>query len=204
MTWQVARNSFSHIAVTTSVAAFACSPVTVGLLVVRASPSFTLLSSRFSVRVHVRFGVLSRQSSIFDPMRPVGLRTEPPTTIGFIVLVIALEPYDAAVTFESEHVRSDAIEEPSIVADDHGTTCVVDKRFFEGPERVDIQVIGGLIEQQQVRTALQQLGQVYPIAFTAGQRADLALLLRPLEIEPGHIGTRRDRTLPDGQFVEPS
>src|SRR5262245_51857959 len=112
-------------------------------------------------------------------MRPVGLRTEPPTTIGFIVLVIALEPYDAAVTFESEHVCRDAIEEPAVVADHHGTACVVDERFFERAERVDVQVVGWLVEQRQIRTALQQLGQVYPIPFTAGQRTDLSLLLRP-------------------------
>ena len=88
-------------------------------------------------------------------MRPVSFRPESPTTIGFVVLVVPLEPHHPAVTLEGEHVRGDAIEEPPIVADDDGTACVVEERFFEGPERIDVQVVGWLVEQQQVRTTLQ-------------------------------------------------
>src|ERR1044071_10404091 len=39
------------------------------------------------------------------------------------------------------------------------------------------------------------------IAFTTRQRADLALLLRALEVEPRDVGARRHRALADLQFV---
>ena len=61
---------------------------------------------------------------------------------------------------------------------------------FQGPQRVDVEVVGRLVEQQDVAAALERLGQVQPVALAARQRADLLLLVGALEVERGHVGAR--------------
>src|SRR5688500_18122520 len=134
-------------------------------------------------------------------MRSVRFGAKPPSLIRFVVLIVPLEPDDAAVALEGEHVRGDAIEEPAVVADDHGAAGVVQQRLFERTERVDVEIVGRLVEQQQVRSTLQQLGQMDAVALAARQRADLALLSAALEVEPRDVGTRRNRALTDRQLV---
>src|SRR5688572_28214140 len=60
---------------------------------------------------------LPGQFPILDAVRLVGLGSQPPLAIGFIVLVVALEPDDFAIALERQHMRRDAVQEPAIVAD---------------------------------------------------------------------------------------
>src|SRR5688572_4006116 len=75
---------------------------------------FSLFPFPFSL-----FPFLPRELSVLDPMRLIGFRAKPAVPIRFVVLVVALEPDDLAVAFESKHVRRDAIEKPAVVADHH-------------------------------------------------------------------------------------
>src|SRR5574338_1428961 len=68
---------------------------------------------------------LPRQLPVLDPVRLVGFGAEAALAVGFVVLVVTLEPHDLTVAFEGEHVRRDAIEEPPVVADDDGAPGVV-------------------------------------------------------------------------------
>src|SRR5439155_576213 len=72
---------------------------------------------------------LARESSIFYPVRLIGFGAEAASAIGFVILIVALEPFDLAVAFEGEHVGRDAIEEPAVVADDDGAACKVEERL---------------------------------------------------------------------------
>ena len=54
----------------------------------------------------------------------------------------------------------------------------------------------GSSSSSRLRALLQQLGEVDAVALAARQGADLALLLRALEVEPGDVGARRDLRLP--------
>ena len=85
-------------------------------------------------------------------MRLVGLGAEAAVPVGLVVLVVALEPDDLAVAFERQDVRRDAIEEPAIVADDDGAAGERQQRLLERAQRVDVEVVGRLVEQQQVRS----------------------------------------------------
>ena len=111
-------------------------------------------------------------------MRLVGGGAEAALAVGLVVLIVPLEPHHLAVAFEREHVRRDAIEEPAIVADDDGAAGEVQQRLFERAQRVDVEIVGRLVEQQQVAALLQQLRQVDAVALAARQRADLPLLRR--------------------------
>ena len=91
---------------------------------------------------------------------------------------VALEPADLAVALEGEHVGRDPVEEPAIVADDDGAAGERLEARLERPERVDVEVVGRLVEQQDVAARLEQLGQVDPVALAAGQLADRLLLVR--------------------------
>jgi hypothetical protein len=63
--------------------------------------------------------------------------------------------------------------------------------FFERAQGFDVQVVGGLVEQQHVAAFLQHLGQVHAIALAARQLADQLLLLRALEVEAADVGRAR-------------
>ena len=73
--------------------------------------------------------------------------------------------------------------------DDDGATGEILQCIFECTERFGVEIVGRLIEQQHITTGFQKLGQMHPVALTAGQRADLLLLVAALEVEGRAIGT---------------
>ena len=54
---------------------------------------------------------------------------------------------------------------------------------LERAQRVDVEVVGRLVEQQDVAARLEQLGEVDPVPLAARQRADQLLLVRAAEVE---------------------
>src|SRR5262245_7179298 len=95
-----------------------------------------------------------------------------------------------AVAFERQDVRRDAIEEPAIVADDHGASRKLEQRLLERAQRVDVEIVGGLVEQDHVAALAQQLGEVHAVALTAAELTDLLLLIGAGEVERGDVGAR--------------
>ena len=63
------------------------------------------------------------------------------------------------------------------------TTGEIQERFFQGAQRVHVEVIRGLVQEQQVAAALQQFRQVDTIPFAAGEVADPLLLVGAAEVE---------------------
>ncbi len=64
-------------------------------------------------------------------------------------------------------MRGNAVEEPAVVADDHGAAGEIEQRVLERAQRVDVQVVGRLVEQQQVAARAQQFGEMQAVAFAA-------------------------------------
>ena len=87
---------------------------------------------------------------VFEPMRDHGILPEPAHLVGFVVLEVALEPLDVAVALERQNVRGDTVEEPAIMADDNGAAGEILQRFFERAQRIDVEIVGRLVEQQEV------------------------------------------------------
>ena len=73
--------------------------------------------------------------------------------------------------------RDDGVEEEAIVRDEDDRVRVRVQVLLEPVARFEVQMVGRLVEQQQVRLAEQQLGERDPHLPAAGER-----LGRPLEV----------------------
>ena len=81
------------------------------------------------------------------------------------------------------------------------TTKPIVKRVFQGPQRIDVEVVGGLVEQQHVAAGLQELREVQSVALAAREVADAFLLIAALEVERRRVGARRNLALADLQQI---
>ncbi len=78
---------------------------------------------------------------------------------------------------ELDDARRDAIQKRAVVGDDDGRRSL-DQEFFQRRDAVDVQMVGGLVEQQQV-------------GFNASANASAARLRSPPEVVSGRARPRR-------------
>ncbi len=100
-------------------------------------------------------------------MRLIGFSAEAPAAIDLVIRVVTLEPHYLALALEGEDVRRHAVEKPAVVCDDDRTAGVVEQRLFKGAQGVDIEVVGRLVEQENVGPGLQHLRNMNAIALAA-------------------------------------
>src|SRR5262249_54279128 len=134
----------------------------------------------------------------------LGRSAETTFAVGFVVLIVAFEPDHLAVAFKCQHVSGNPIEKPSIVTDNDGASREIEQRFLEGTKRVDVEVVGGFVQQKEVAPPLEKLGEVHAVALAARERPDLPLLGRSLEVEPGDVRTRGDLAFAEFDLVKSS
>src|SRR6516164_3005107 len=127
---------------------------------------------------------------VLDAVRDCRIRSQPPHLVLLVVLEIALEPFDVAFALERQDMGCNAVEEPAVMADDDGAAGKILERLFQRAQRIDVEIVGGLVEQQHVGARLEHLGEMDAIAFTARKLADLLLLVRAPEVERRAVGTR--------------
>src|SRR5262245_45884615 len=99
----------------------------------------------------------------------------------------ALEPRDLAVALEGEDVRGDAVEEPAVVADHDRAAGEVEQRLLERAQRVDVEVVRRLVQQENVAAGTEQLREMDAVALAARELADRLLLVAALEVEPTRV-----------------
>src|SRR4051812_45749571 len=102
-------------------------------------------------------------------MRLRSFRPEALFAVFFVLLIIAFEEDDAALTFKRHDMRAYTIQEPTIMADHHRATGEAQKRFFKRAQRVYVQVIGRLVEKQDVAAGLEDFGEMHAVAFPTGE-----------------------------------
>src|SRR5262249_22398853 len=118
------------------------------------------------------------------------IRPQSPHLVLLVILEIALEPFNMAFALEGQDVGGDAVEKPAVVADNDGAAGEILKRLLERAQRVDVEIVGGLVEQQHVGARLEHLGEMHAVALAARQGADLLLLVGAAEVEGRAIGAR--------------
>jgi hypothetical protein len=72
-------------------------------------------------------------------------------------------------TLEREDARADAVQEVAVVAHHQHAAGEGDQRLLQHAQRGQVEVVGRLVEDQEVAAALEHLGQQQPAAFAAAQ-----------------------------------
>src|SRR5690606_27075375 len=75
-----------------------------------------------------------------------------------VLAVVALEELHVRVALEGEDVGGDAVQEPAVVGDHEGVAREFEQRVFQRAQGLDVQVVGGFVEQQHVAALQQGLG----------------------------------------------
>src|SRR3954467_15206007 len=73
---------------------------------------------------------LPRQPLVLEPVRLIGGDAQTLLPLLLVGLKVPFAPVDVAFALEGQDVRSDAVEEPAVVADDHDATGVIENRLF--------------------------------------------------------------------------
>jgi hypothetical protein len=103
-------------------------------------------------------------------LEPLGLLLE-------IARIIALVDVVAAA-IELEHPVDDIVEEVAIVGDEDDVARIVDQMLLQPGDALGVEVVGRLVEQQDVGLFEQQLGQRDAALLAAGQIVDRAVARR--------------------------
>ena len=106
-----------------------------------------------------------------------------------------------AVALEGEDVGGEPVEEHAVVADDDAAAGEILERFLERRQRLGVEIVGRLVEQQDIGARLQHLGEMHAVALAARQGADLLLLVAALEVEGAGVGARIDLALAEIEHV---
>ncbi len=87
------------------------------------------------------------------------------TTVFFIRTPVSVEPDDVRITFEREDVSGYAVEEPSVMTDHDRTSGEILNRLLKRTHDVDIEVVGGFIEEQDIGLGTKHAGKVHAISL---------------------------------------
>jgi len=86
------------------------------------------------------------------------------------VVVAAHVLHQPPVAFERDRARHHVIEEPPVVADDQQRARPFRQLCLQQLERLEVEVVGGLVEHQDIGRPREQPGQQQPVALAARQR----------------------------------
>ena len=87
---------------------------------------------------------------------------------------------------------ADTVQEPAVVADDHGAAGKGFQTLFQGAQGVDVDVVGRLVEQEHVALFLERHGQMQSVALTARKHAAQLVLVGTIEVEAAEVGVDVD------------
>ena len=127
---------------------------------------------------------------------------EPLDLVLLVRLEVALEPEPLGLALVREDVRGDPVQEPAVVGDDHGRTGELEQRVLQRGQGLDVEVVGRLVEEQQVAALLEGERQVQAVALTTGEDTGRLLLVRALEAEGGDVRAGRHLDLADVDVVQ--
>src|SRR6476660_598279 len=92
-------------------------------------------------------GSVPAELAVRRPVRAGGLLPEPLDLVLLVVGEVALEPEPLRVALVGEDVRRHPVQEPPVVADHHGAAGELEQRTLQAGQRLDVEVVGGLVEQ---------------------------------------------------------
>ena len=100
--------------------------------------------------------------------------------------VVALER-ESAATVEFENPLGHVVEEVAVVGDGHHGAGVVLQEALEPVHALGVEVVGGLVEQQQVGAGEQQSAEGHPAPLATGQGGHVGVVGRAAERVHGDL-----------------
>ena len=92
---------------------------------------------------------------------------------------------------------ANSIQKVPVVADHHRTSRKAFNPFLERTQGVHVDVVGGLVKQQDIGLRLQRHGQVKTVALSTGKHPTFLLLVRAVEIELADVSTAVEQLTSD-------
>ena len=86
-----------------------------------------------------------------------------------VVIVVTDAVGDPPVALEGKNAGADAVEEIAVVAHDEHDTGEGDERLLQHAQRVQVEVVRGLVEDEKVAALLEDARQQQPAALAAGK-----------------------------------
>ena len=93
-----------------------------------------------------------------------------------VVGVVAREIADVALSFEYQQMVYHFVHEVAVVAHHDDTSLEVLQVFFQHLQSHDVQVVGRLVQHQEVWVSHQYRTEVQPAAFSPAQLVHIAVL----------------------------
>ena len=100
-------------------------------------------------------------------------------------------------------MRRDAVKKPTVMRNHNSAAREIFESFFERSHRVDVDVVGRFVEQQDVGTGLKHLGEVDAVAFATGKLADKFLLIGTGKIKFRNVSTCVHRPRAERHIIKP-
>ena len=116
-------------------------------------------------------------------LRVVRLDARPDLRLGQHHVVVAAGVGDDRLVVDVGDVRADVVEEVAVVRDDDQRAVVADEELAQPVDRVEVEVVRRLVEQQRRRMAEQRLRQQHAHLLAALQFGHLALVQRFGDVE---------------------
>ncbi len=129
-----------------------------------ADPHFFLRQLLVEQRAFLRLGV-----------RPLGLAPQ-------VVLVVP-GPAGQLAAVDLDDARGQRLQEGAVVGNEHQRARELLEEVLQPGDRLDVEVIGRLVQQQDVRLQQQRLRQQHAPLHAAGQRGEIGVVAQP---EPFH------------------
>ena len=146
-------------------------------LAARRAPGSTRVPAEKRAMKSFSCAIFFSRCALSDSMRDADLR------LGHDHVVVAAGVGDDRLVVDVGDVRADRVEEVAVVRDDDQRAVVADQEVAQPVDRVEVEVVGRLVEQQRLRLAEQRLRE---------QHADLlaALQLAPSSARAARRGCR--------------
>ena len=110
-----------------------------------------------------------------------------PLGLGFEIFGVVALVGNAAAAVELEDPAGDIVEEVAIVGDDHHRARIGAQMLFQPRRRLGVEMVGRLVEQQQIGLAQKQLAERDAAALAARQLGDVGFLGRAAQRLHRHL-----------------
>ena len=105
------------------------------------------------------------------------LVAEPALAVFLIFRIRSLEEIYLGISFESQDMGCNPVQEPPVVRDYHGTSGKILQTFLQSTDGIYIHIVGRLVQKQHIALVLEREGQVETIPLTTGKNAAEFLLI---------------------------